>query len=109
MYHDSQMDWGENAAANSGAGSWGTKRAPDKIVARFIDREVDDPWPINGHLTQAVSAVDIAVLSLFVLSFFSVCFPSLSILMQAIALFLSFIAMESIPVCWVCRKSQSDG
>ncbi len=66
MHHDPQMDWGENAAANTGAGSWGTKREPDKIVARFIDREVDDPWPINGHLTQAVSVVDIAVLSLFV-------------------------------------------
>ena len=72
MYHDPQMDWGENAAANIGAGSWGTKRAPEKIVARFIDREVDDPWPINGHLTQAVSVLKIAVLSMIVLSFSSV-------------------------------------
>jgi hypothetical protein len=56
MHHDPQRDWGENAAANSGGGSWGTRRAPDTIVARFVDREVDDPWPINGHLTQAVSS-----------------------------------------------------
>ncbi|KAL3822585.1 hypothetical protein ACHAXA_011504 [Cyclostephanos tholiformis] len=54
MHHDPQRDWGENAAANSGAGSWATRRPPDKIVARFIDREVGDPWPINGHLTQAL-------------------------------------------------------
>jgi hypothetical protein len=81
MYHDPQMDWGENAAANIGAGSWGTKRAPEKIVARFIDREVDDPWPINGHLTQAVSVLKIAVLSMFVLSFSSVFLPSHSSLM----------------------------
>lgn len=54
MYHDPQKIYGENAAANSGAGSWGTKRDADLIVARFIDREVDDPWPANGHLTQAV-------------------------------------------------------
>lgn len=81
MYHDPQMDWGENAAANIGAGSWGTKRAPEKIVARFIDREVDDPWPINGHLTQAVSVLKIAVLSMIVLSFSSVFLPSHSSLM----------------------------
>jgi hypothetical protein len=55
MYHDPERDYGENAAANVGAGSWGELRVPDKIVARFIDREVDLPWPHNGHLTQAVS------------------------------------------------------
>lgn len=55
MYHDPERDYGENAAANIGAGSWGELRVPDKIVARFIDREVGLPWPHNGHLTQAVS------------------------------------------------------
>jgi len=55
MYHDPERDYGENAAANVGAGSWGELRVPDKIVARFIDNEVDLPWPHNGHLTQAVS------------------------------------------------------
>jgi hypothetical protein len=54
MYHDPQKIYGENAAANSGGGDWGTKREADMIVARFIDREVDDPWPANSHLTQAV-------------------------------------------------------
>lgn len=54
MHHDPERDYGENAAANVGAGSWGELRVPDKIVARFIDREVGDPWPRNGHLTQAL-------------------------------------------------------
>jgi hypothetical protein len=54
MYHDPQKTYGENAAANSGSGTWGTRREAEKIVARFIDYEVDDPWPANGHLTQAV-------------------------------------------------------
>ncbi len=61
MHHDPQRDWGENAAANSGAGSWATRRPPDKIVSRFIDREVDDPWPANGHLTQAVRTMNFYV------------------------------------------------
>ncbi|KAL3760601.1 hypothetical protein ACHAWU_006719 [Discostella pseudostelligera] len=54
MYHDPQKIYGENAAGNSGSGDWGTKRSADMIVARFIDREVDDPWPANSHLTQAL-------------------------------------------------------
>lgn len=55
MHHDPQRIYGENAAGNSGAGSWGTLREPEKILTRFVDYEVDDPWPANGHLTQVVS------------------------------------------------------
>lgn len=57
MYHDPKRVFGENAAGNTGGGAWGTRREPEKIVARFVDYEVDDPWPTNGHLVQAVSSV----------------------------------------------------
>ena len=55
IYHDPKRISGENAAANTGSGGWGTKREPGKILSRFVEYEVDDPWPANGHLTQTVS------------------------------------------------------
>lgn len=54
MHHDPRRVYGENAAANSGGGSWGTRRDPDKILSRFVEYEVDDPWPHNSHLTQVL-------------------------------------------------------
>jgi hypothetical protein len=94
MHHDPQRDWGENAAANSGAGSWATQRSPDKIVSRFIDREVDDPWPANGHLTQAVRTMNFYINPSICQPIESNCF---------------YLAMESIPLCWMCGKSQTNG
>lgn len=54
MHHDPQRTFGENVAGNYGSGSWGTRRHPEKILARFVEYEVDDPWPENSHLTQAL-------------------------------------------------------
>lgn len=54
IYHDPDRIHGENAAANQGTGSWGTKREPEKILKRFVEYEVDWNWPDNGHLTQAL-------------------------------------------------------
>jgi hypothetical protein len=54
MFHDPSRIYGENAAGNTGRGSWGTRREPDQILTRFVEYELDDPWPRNGHLTQAL-------------------------------------------------------
>jgi hypothetical protein len=54
MFHDPQRIYGENAAGNSGSGGWGTLRSPDQILTRFVEYELDDPWPHNGHLTQVL-------------------------------------------------------
>mmetsp|Transcript_17779 Transcript_17779/g.37114 ORF Transcript_17779/g.37114 Transcript_17779/m.37114 type:complete len:299 (-) Transcript_17779:377-1273(-) len=54
MHHDPKRRYGENAAGNTGSGSWGKRREPEKIVARFVDYEVDLEWPSNGHLVQAL-------------------------------------------------------
>jgi len=54
MFHDSARITGENAAGNSGTGSWAEMRSPEQILTRFVEREVDDPWPKNGHLTQTL-------------------------------------------------------
>jgi hypothetical protein len=54
MFHDPTRIYGENAAGNTGGGSWGTQREPDQILARFVEYELDDPWPHNGHLTQVL-------------------------------------------------------
>ncbi|KAL7532842.1 hypothetical protein ACHAXR_004889, partial [Thalassiosira sp. AJA248-18] len=53
-YHDPQRIYGENAASNVGSGSWGTRRAPGKIVTRFVEYELNWDWPENGHLTQVL-------------------------------------------------------
>eukprot|EP00804_Cyclotella_cryptica_P013380 CCRYP_005146-RB/>CCRYP_005146-RB protein AED:0.04 eAED:0.04 QI:324/1/1/1/1/1/6/398/899 len=54
MFHDPQRIYGENAAGNSGSGGWGTLRSPGQILTRFVEYELDDPWPHNGHLTQVL-------------------------------------------------------
>jgi len=35
-------------------GKWAVQRTPDQVMTRFVEMEVDDPWPANGHLTQAL-------------------------------------------------------
>ena len=54
MSHDPNRIYGENAAGNTGRGSWGTKREPEQILTRFVEYELDWPWPRNGHLTQVL-------------------------------------------------------
>ena len=46
---------GENLASNNGSGgAWAEVRTADSIVTRWVEDEVDDPWPKNGHLTQVL-------------------------------------------------------
>ncbi|KAL9189209.1 hypothetical protein ACHAXT_011699 [Thalassiosira profunda] len=52
--HAKNNPWGENIARNQGGGHWGQLYSPDKIVGRFVDREVNLPWARNGHLTNAL-------------------------------------------------------
>ena len=54
MYHDPDNIYGENVAGNSGSGSWGAMRSTEQILTRFVEMEVDDNWPHNGHLTQVL-------------------------------------------------------
>ena len=54
MYHDPLRIFGENAAGNSGAGTWADQRTPEQILTRFVERELDDDWPKNSHLTQSI-------------------------------------------------------
>ncbi|KAL7544660.1 hypothetical protein ACHAWF_008028 [Thalassiosira exigua] len=54
MYHDPRTKFGENLAGNAGGGSWGSRKSPDSIIHRFVDREVGLSWPDNAHLTQAL-------------------------------------------------------
>ncbi len=39
-FHDSARITGENAAGNSGTGSWAEMRTPEQILTRFVEREV---------------------------------------------------------------------
>ncbi|KAL3801673.1 hypothetical protein HJC23_013178 [Cyclotella cryptica] len=52
--HDPNNIYGENLARNKGSGSWGQLYHPDKILNRFVEREVGLPWAKNGHLTNAL-------------------------------------------------------
>jgi len=52
--HDPDNKYGENMAKNKGMGTWGSLYEADKIVGRFVDREVDIGYPHNYHLTQAL-------------------------------------------------------
>ncbi|KAL7476390.1 hypothetical protein ACHAW6_002258 [Cyclotella cf. meneghiniana] len=52
--HDPNNIYGENLARNKGSGSWGQLYHPDKILNRFVEREVGLPWARNGHLTNAL-------------------------------------------------------
>lgn len=55
LYHDSNNIHGENLASNSGSGGeWANVRTADSIVTRWVEDEVDDIWPKNGHLTQVL-------------------------------------------------------
>lgn len=54
MYHDPHAIYGENVAGNSGSGSWGAKRTTEQVLSRFVEREIDDNYPKNSHLTQVL-------------------------------------------------------
>lgn len=59
--HEHGVDEGENLAENYGylvdefgRPSWGQLYPPDSIVGRWVDFEVNRPYPGNAHLTQVL-------------------------------------------------------
>ena len=56
IIHDPNTSYGENLAKNRGINGWGwgDLKPADNILNRFVERELDDPWPHNAHLTQAL-------------------------------------------------------
>lgn len=42
---------GENLADNTGSGP---PASPSNVLSRWVEGELDDPWPENGHLTQVL-------------------------------------------------------
>eukprot|EP00571_Detonula_confervacea_P016091 CAMPEP_0172310254 /NCGR_PEP_ID=MMETSP1058-20130122/11375_1 /TAXON_ID=83371 /ORGANISM="Detonula confervacea, Strain CCMP 353" /LENGTH=369 /DNA_ID=CAMNT_0013023031 /DNA_START=8 /DNA_END=1117 /DNA_ORIENTATION=- len=50
LYHDPGNLHGENLALHTGNGL----KSPDSIVTRWVENEIDDGWPGNGHLTQVL-------------------------------------------------------
>lgn len=58
--HEHGVEEGENLAKNKGpafqdgAPSWGQLYLPDNIVGRWVEFEVNRPYPGNAHLTQAL-------------------------------------------------------
>ncbi len=56
--HQHGVQEGENLAKNVGRSlTWGQLYPPNNIVGRWVDWEVNRPYPGNAHLTQAVSGV----------------------------------------------------
>lgn len=56
--HEKGVEEGENLAKNVGkALTWGQLYPPNNIVGRWVDWEVNRPYPGNAHLTQAVSVM----------------------------------------------------
>ncbi|KAL3823251.1 hypothetical protein ACHAXA_011096 [Cyclostephanos tholiformis] len=53
LTHDHILE-GENLASNQGHGEWGGMYPADKIVGRFVERELSWPHPDNAHFTQVV-------------------------------------------------------
>lgn len=54
IYHDPNNRLGENIAKTWGSGSWGVKPHPEKILTRFVEREIGKPGAQKGHLTQVI-------------------------------------------------------
>jgi hypothetical protein len=50
--HEPGIREGENMAKNIGNGDNGELKTPDQILNRFVEMEMDDPYPHNAHLTQ---------------------------------------------------------
>ena len=57
IHSDNGLDntvYGENLASNAGTGTWGDLRHPEKIMIRWVEKDADDGWPANSHLTQVL-------------------------------------------------------
>jgi len=55
LKHDPNNGHGENLALNQGTGQWGEMKSTEAILIRFVEKEADDEYPANGHLTQVFS------------------------------------------------------
>ncbi len=57
IYHDPQLGalgHGENVALSRGSGSWAILPTADKVIGRFVEREIPLPPHQKGHLTQVL-------------------------------------------------------
>ena len=53
--HEDCNPFGKNLMKNTGQPkTWRQLYEPNKIVGRWVDREIGLPHPTNGHLTQAL-------------------------------------------------------
>jgi hypothetical protein len=50
--HEPLIVYGENMAANFGNGDYGKLKTPDQVMTRFVEWELDVPFPENYHMTQ---------------------------------------------------------
>ena len=89
--HEPGISEGENMAKNIGSGANGELKTPDQILNRFVEMEMDDPYPDNAHLTQVRRADD-------VLRCFFFCNSQKFYLYSGV--------MEGFEVCRLCRLGQ---
>ena len=54
--HQPGIDEGENLQKNKGSGEMSKLYTADKILNRWVEREMDDGYPDNAHLTQVCHA-----------------------------------------------------
>jgi len=55
FYHEGQGNpYGENLAMNMGTTGYTEDATPKEVLGRWVDGEVNEPWPNNGHLTAAL-------------------------------------------------------
>jgi len=54
LVHAKGINDGENLAKNQGGGTWGRQYAADKIMGRWVENELNWPYPRNAHMTQVV-------------------------------------------------------
>jgi len=54
LTHAKGIQDGENLAKNTGSGNWGKQYTADKIMVRWVEKELSWPYPKNAHYTQVV-------------------------------------------------------
>jgi len=54
LIHAKGIQDGENLAKNKGSGSFGVLKTADQVMSRFVEKELNLPYPKNAHYTQVV-------------------------------------------------------
>ena len=54
LTHAKNVEEGENLAKNQGHGTWGGLYSADDIMGRWVEKELNWPYPSNAHYTQVV-------------------------------------------------------